>query len=81
MTATDTYIAVPCALHSQYELAIMHKTRSCLRWLNKQQQIQTRTVTPVDLITRNKQEYLKALSLDHEALEIRLDKIISLKAC
>jgi len=72
----DNYTPIECGLHSEYELAIMHKTKIILSWIDSSNEKQTETVEPIDLITREKQEYLKIKKSNTELSEIRLDKII-----
>lgn len=71
----DLYEPIECGLHSEYELAIMHKSAIQLTWFDDNEQTRSELVTPVDLITREKQEYLKAQTRDDILFEIRLDKI------
>jgi len=76
---TDHYIPIECGLHSKYELAIMHKTKSTLQWLDSNNTKQTETVIPVDIFVNNKQEYLKVTTAANRTLKIRLDKIVRLQ--
>lgn len=69
------YIPVACSLHSEYELAIMHKTSLQLDWLDEAQQPHKDSVMPLDIKTINHQEYLIVQSRNGERHEIRLDKI------
>lgn len=72
---SDPYVPIECGLHSEYELAIMHRNTMLLTWLD-QNGIQLRKkVMPLDLVTRDGQEYLVAISDDGKQFEIRLDKI------
>lgn len=71
----DLYEPIECGLHSEYELAIMHKSAIQLTWIDDNQHTRSEQVKPVDLVTREKQEYLKAQTRDNILLEIRLDKI------
>jgi len=77
--SNDDYIPIECSLHSEYELAIMHKTKLMLTWKNDDHQEQSESILPVDLIVSNKQEYLKIVTADHQTHKIRLDKIITFK--
>jgi len=76
MTNKD-YIPIECGLHSEYELAIMHKSEILLTWIDNNEQQHYESVKPVDLVTRDKQEYLKVRTLNESLHEIRLDKILS----
>ncbi|MDH5426090.1 MAG: hypothetical protein OEY29_13970 [Gammaproteobacteria bacterium] len=76
---TEDYIPIECSLHSEYELAIMHKTRCNLYWTGDADQ-KNAQVTPVDLFIRDKQEFLRVKTTQNTLLDIRLDKIIKLSA-
>jgi len=71
----DDYKPIECGLHSEYELAIMHKSKIQLIWIDDDGQELCVLAEPVDLMTREKQEYLKILTENNSLLEIRLDKI------
>lgn len=76
MTHND-YHPVSCDMHSQLELAIMHRTKLSLSWYPAEC-LQTETVLPVDIQTKNKQEFLYVKTDDNKIREIRLDKIKSM---
>ncbi len=69
------YTPISCAVHSEYELAILHKQQLHLTWLDADNQQQTAYVIPVDIRTREHQEFLVADLPDKTRLEIRLDRI------
>ena len=71
----DTYQPVSCELHSQYELAIMHKNRLELSWLAQGELVTASDITPLDVQTRDKAEYLVAVNSNDEKLCLRLDQI------
>lgn len=71
------YKAIECALHSQYELAIMHKETLLLHWKTKGNIQHKEQVKPLDIITRNRAEFLLIEHNDGKQEEIRLDYIIS----
>ena len=75
----NAYIPIECRLHSEYELAIMHKGKCILKWNNANNIQQTETILPLDIFIKNKQEFLKFITTDNTTLEIRLDKIINLR--
>ena len=80
MTKDDrSYTPIECGLHSEYELAIMHKDKCILKWNDVNNMQQTETVHPLDIFTKNKQEFLKVIKTDNSMLEIRLDKITVFK--
>ena len=72
----NKYQAISCDLHSQYELAIMHKNKIQLVC---QSEDDMSIVTPIDLETRDKAEYLIAVTSDNKKLRIRLDHIIEMR--
>ena len=69
------YQPISCELHSQYELAIMHKNKLALTWLDDGKSISDTNITPVDVKTKNKAEYLIAKTSGQNELIIRLDQI------
>lgn len=71
----DDYKPVSCAMHSEYELAIMHKQRLVITWKNDLGETRTEEVMPTDIIIRNSAEYLLVLDQYSNNKEIRLDKI------
>lgn len=75
---TDNYIPIECGLHSEYELAIMHKTLCTLYWIDACNVKNNALVIAVDLFNRDKQEFLRVKTTDNIIHEIRLDKIIKL---
>ena len=74
MKTTD-YIPVTCTEYSRYELAVMHHRKLRLIWAENDI-IHCKIVTPVDLLTRNSEEFLIYLDLAGKKTQIRLDKII-----
>ncbi|MCW8901779.1 MAG: hypothetical protein OQK75_03200 [Gammaproteobacteria bacterium] len=71
----DKYIPISCDLHSQYELAIMHKNMLELSWLSDDELITETNISPIDVQTKDKAEYLIAVTRDNKNLCIRLDHI------
>ena len=76
MNNLDTpYKPISCELHSEYELAIMRKNKLCLTW-NEDGNSKTRTnLTPVDVITKDKAEFLIIKTEVQDEIFIRLDHI------
>ena len=68
------YTPVDCGLHSDHELAIMHRDRRKPGWRDAAGAIHLETVIPVDLRTRCNEEFL-VVSIYRTQLEIRLDRI------
>ena len=73
----DPYLPIDCGLHSEYELAIMHRASRKVSWLNQESVKQTEILLPQDIVTRDKQEFLIVKKNNGPEFEIRLDKIIS----
>ncbi len=73
---TEPYTPIACGLHSEYELAIMHRRTMLLTWQDENSEMHTATLLPVDMITRDKQEFLIVRDNNAMTFEIRLDKII-----
>ena len=71
----EPYHPVECGLHSQYELAIMHRVMLQLVWSDAQNQQHVGNILPLDLITREHSEFLIGQSNDGEIHHIRLDLI------
>ena len=79
MKDTDTYQPVSCELHSQYELAIMHKNKLQLSYLSDNQLPITCIVKPVDVQTKDKAEYLIATTTENKNIRLRLDHITEMR--
>lgn len=73
------YKPISCDLHSQYELAIMHKSQLCLTWIENNEPVTKSGLTPVDVQTKNKAEFLIAKTPGQDELVIRLDKITNMQ--
>lgn len=71
----DTYTPIDCGLHSEYELAIMHRIMLQLAWREECGQQRIGNVMPLDLKTEQHQEFLIARTNDGELHQIRLDRI------
>jgi Rho-binding antiterminator len=73
---TDAYTPIPCALYSEYELAILRRQRLRLRWRDGNI-IYERVLRPVDLETKAHQEFLVACEEKNGQIwRIRLDHIL-----
>ena len=73
------YQPISCDLHSQYELAIMHRSNLQLTYKTENDSHVTNIVMPVDVQTKNKAEYLIANTSDTKNISIRLDHIIEMR--
>jgi Rho-binding antiterminator len=76
MEPTD-YKSIDCALYSEFELAIMHRTRLRLSWREPGGTARIEVLVPIDLRTRHGEEFLAAIGQDGTEREIRLDRIQS----
>ena len=75
------YQPISCELHSEYELAIMHKNKLCLTWRKDGEVVPETNIIPVDVQTKNKAEYLIVKkSEQNEPFSIRLDDIIEMRS-
>jgi len=72
-----SYQAVSCALHDEYESAVVLKQTLQLRWTDDTQQKYEARVIARDLITQHQQEFLIVNSDDGTRHQIRLDHILS----
>jgi len=79
MNTTD-YTPVDCGLHSEYELAIMHRKRLQITWRDSLGKVHIEIATPTDLRTRDGAEFLIVAQHNGESTEIRLDRIVQCNA-
>lgn len=70
------YRPIDCALYGSYEVAIFKHKRARLSWREADGRIRIDVLKPVDLNTRNHEEFLIAEASDGRRLEMRLDRII-----
>jgi Rho-binding antiterminator len=70
------YIPVDCGLHSEYELAVMHRQILRLTWRDIDGELHTETVLPEDLLIRHHEEFLVVNREGCIGVEIRLDHIL-----
>lgn len=68
------YRPIACDLYSEFEVAIMHRQRMHLRWVEGNV-IHDQTVTPVDLQTRQHAEFLVCRVGGAAPFAVRLDHI------
>jgi len=74
----EVYQPISCALHDEYEIAIMHKKYLPVRWLDDSGELHADKVLPKDILVKNKEEFLIATDQNNKELCIRLDKIFLL---
>ena len=70
------YKPVSCDAHSGYELAVMQRTAALVRWKEGDATREARLL-PLDVETKDKEEFLVAMDPDRKQLRIRLDRILS----
>lgn len=75
MSEVNPYTPVSCALHSEYELLIMHRQMIQLRWRDEAQQVHSARVLPIDLLTEQAAEYL-VVQNNNQSQRVRLDHIL-----
>jgi len=78
MEPTD-YTPIDCSVYSEFELAIMHRSRLQVSWRDTQGSVHLEVLLPVDLRTRNGEEFLVAVDSLGTEREIRLDRILGSK--
>lgn len=71
----DDYTPIACALHDEYEIAIMHKAPMRLRWRDASGTWRHGTVLPLDLVVANGEEFLRFRREDGQEEQIRLDRL------
>ena len=69
------YRPISCAIYSQYELAILHRTALRLRWREGDGVIHLEFLTPEDLETRCGEEFLLARNGAGNTVRVRLDRV------
>jgi transcriptional antiterminator Rof (Rho-off) len=75
---SEPYHPVSCALHDEYEIAILHKKHLPIRWQDDSGELRTEDVLPTDIVVKNKAEFLVAVDQEGKELCIRLDNIFLL---
>ena len=75
MEPTD-YRPIDCSLYGEYELAIMHGKRLRISWRDTEGSPRIEVLIPVDLRTRQGEEFLVAKDHNGFEREIRLDRIL-----
>ncbi len=73
------YTPIDCDLYSEYELAIMHRSKLRIGWRDSAGLTHIETLMPRDLQTRQGEEFLIAETAMAERIEIRLDQITEAK--
>jgi Rho-binding antiterminator len=73
------YTPIDCSLYSEYELAILHGKQLRVSWRDAEGPPRIEVLTPVDLRTRQGEEFLVAIDPLGTEREIRLDRILGSK--
>jgi len=73
------YKPIDCGLYSEYEVAILHRSKLRLSWRDSPETVRIEVVTPNDLRTRHGEEFLLVSGQDGRQQEIRLDHILHCK--
>ncbi|MBW9258925.1 MAG: transcriptional antiterminator, Rof [Candidatus Thiodiazotropha sp. (ex. Lucinisca nassula)] len=71
----NPYRPIACGLHESYQYAVMTRTRLDLNWRDESGQHHQARVLPIDVVTRDKAEYLVVRGPSGETLAVRLDRI------
>ena len=71
----DDYIPISCALHSEYELAVMHKKHLRIHWKNRHGISHIEMLQPTNLRTKHRAEFMIAINQLGQRRIIRLDRI------
>ncbi len=69
------YTPIDCDQYSEYELAIMRKWKLRIAWQDTAGLSHIETLMPLDLQTRQGEEFLIATTMHGARIEIRLDQI------
>lgn len=72
--STTDYVPIACSLHSEYELAILHRRPLHLVW-GENNVIHDEVVLPLDLTTEHHEEFLVCRGKDGSIHRIRLDRV------
>jgi Rho-binding antiterminator len=70
------YRPIDCGQYSEYELAILQRKRLRVSWHEFDGQSHIELLTPIDLRTRDHEEFLVVKRPDGRAFELRLDYIV-----
>jgi Rho-binding antiterminator len=73
------YKPIDCGLYSEYEVAMLHRSKLRLSWRDSSKTVHMEVVTPRDLRTRHGEEFLVVSGQDGRQQEIRLDHILHCK--
>lgn len=74
------YTPIDCGQYSEYELAILNRQRLRITWREADGQSRIDALMPVDLQTRNHEEFLRVENSAGRHFELRLDYIVKTEA-
>lgn len=77
MNDETDYRPIDCAVYSGYEVAIMHRDWLQVRWREPNGMDHIERLQPIDLMTRNKEEFMIAVNQLGHQYAIRLDRIMN----
>jgi transcriptional antiterminator Rof (Rho-off) len=72
----ESYQPITCGLHESYQYAVITHARLDLSWRDALGALHQARVLPVDVVTRDKGEYLIFRDRNGEELAVRLDRIV-----
>ena len=73
---TSDYRPISCALYAQFEHWIIYRQKLRVVWYEPQRTNHLEQLKPMDLQTRNHEEFLIARRDIGETVELRLDRIV-----
>lgn len=77
MNKSETpYHPIPCAEYSRYECAIVQHQKLQLAWQGTQNMVHLHIVSPVDLFTRDSEEFIILIDEEKQRHQVRLDYIL-----
>ena len=72
---SQRYVPITCAIHNEYEIAVMQKKHINIKWLDADGKQHVAKVIAEDIRVKNKEEFLIARTHDDKELVIRLDRV------
>lgn len=75
----EKYTPISCSSYDEYALAIMHRRPVALAWIDDSGVQRSSQVMPLDLRTREGEEFLVfSIPTEESPMQVRLDKILSM---
>ena len=69
------YIPIACSLHDLYEIAIMHRTRINITWIDDSGRDHEEVIMPMDIVVKKSEEFLLFFDGKGNERMVRLDHI------